>query len=104
MVAPGVELKVTDYRVRSVTGGLDAQGEASVEVELDGRKISGRGVDTNVIAASAMAFLQVINRVVMRALSLIIQSNRNVRHIGLHHQRIFGRFLEWLVRRQHQRG
>ena len=38
----GVELKVADYRVRSVTGGLDAQGEASVEVELDGRKISGR--------------------------------------------------------------
>ncbi len=64
----GVELKVADYRVRSVTGGLDAQGEASVEVELDGRKISGRGVDTNVIAASAMAFLQVINRVVMRTL------------------------------------
>jgi len=62
----GVELKVTDYRVRSVTGGLDAQGEALVEVEFDGRKINGRGVDTNVIAASAMAFLQVINRVVMR--------------------------------------
>ena len=36
--------------------------------ELEGRKISGRGVDTNVIAASAMAFLQVINRVVMRSL------------------------------------
>jgi 2-isopropylmalate synthase len=64
----GVELKVTDYRVRSVTGGLDAQGEALVEVEFDGRKISGRGVDTNVIAASAAAFLQVINRVVMRQL------------------------------------
>jgi len=62
----GVDLKVTDYRVRSVTGGLDAQGEALVEVEFEGRKISGRGVDTNVIAASAMAFLQVINRVVMR--------------------------------------
>jgi 2-isopropylmalate synthase len=64
----GVELKVADYRVRSVTGGLDAQGEALVEVEYDGRKISGRGLDTNVIAASATAFLQVINRVVARAL------------------------------------
>ena len=62
----GVELKVTDFRVRSVTGGLDAQGEALVEVEYDGSKISSRGVDTNIIAASAMAFLQVINRVVMR--------------------------------------
>ena len=62
----GVELKVTDYRVRSVTGGLDAQGEAVVEVEYDGRKLSGRGVNTNVIEASAQAFLQVINRIALR--------------------------------------
>ena len=62
----GVELRVTDYRVRSVTGGLDAQGEAVVEVEYDGRKLSGRGVNTNVIEASAQAFLQVINRIVLR--------------------------------------
>ena len=74
----GVELKVTDYRVRSVTGGLDAQGEATVEVELDGRKISARGTDTNVIAASAMAFLQVINRVVMRKLHPRLKPTDNV--------------------------
>lgn len=74
----GVELKVTDYRVRSVTGGLDAQGEATVEVELDGRKISARGVDTNVINASAMAFLQVINRVVMRKLAPRLKPTDNV--------------------------
>ena len=74
----GVELKVTDYRVRSVTGGLDAQGEATVEVELDGRKISARGVDTNVIAASAMAFLQVINRAVMRKLHPRLKPSDNV--------------------------
>ena len=36
----GIDLKVTDYRVRSVTGGLDAQGEAVVEVEFDNRKLS----------------------------------------------------------------
>ena len=64
--ALGIELKVTDYRVRSVTGGLDAQGEAVVEVEYDNRKLSGRGVNTNVIEASAQAFLQVINRIALR--------------------------------------
>jgi len=62
----GIDLKVTDYRVRSVTGGLDAQGEAVVEVEYDNRKLSGRGVNTNVIEASANAFLQVVNRIAMR--------------------------------------
>ena len=74
----GVELKVTDYRVRSVTGGLDAQGEALVEVEFEGRKISGRGLDTNVIAASATAFLQVINRVVMHKLHPRLKPTDNV--------------------------
>ena len=57
---------MTDYRVRSVTGGLDAQGEAVVEVEYDNRKLSGRGVNTNVIEASAQAFLQVVNRIALR--------------------------------------
>jgi 2-isopropylmalate synthase len=76
----GVELKVTDYRVRSVTGGLDAQGEALVEVEFEGRKISGRGADTNVIAASAMAFLQVINRVVMRQTHPRLKPTDNISH------------------------
>ena len=57
---------MTDYRVRSVTGGLDAQGEADVEVEYDDRKLSGRGVSTDVIEASAQAFLQVINRIALR--------------------------------------
>ena len=62
----GVELTVTDYKVRSVTGGLDAQADTMVEVEFDGRKINGRGVATNVIEASAQAFLQVINRVALK--------------------------------------
>jgi 2-isopropylmalate synthase len=62
----GVELKVADYRVRSVTGGLDAQADAAIEVEFDGRKLNGRGVSTNVIEASAQAFLQVINRIALR--------------------------------------
>ena len=62
----GVELKVTDYRVRSVTGGLDAQADAAIEVEFDTRKLNGRGVSTNVIEASAQAFLQVVNRIAMR--------------------------------------
>jgi 2-isopropylmalate synthase len=62
----GVELKVTDYRVRSVTGGLDAQADAAIEVEFDTRKLNGRGVSTNVIEASAQAFLQVINRIALR--------------------------------------
>ena len=59
----GVNVVLQDYRLRSVTIGEDAQGEANVEVEHEGRTLTGRAVSTDVIEASAMAFLQVINRV-----------------------------------------
>ena len=76
----GIHLKVTDYRVRSVTGGLDAQGEALVEVEYENRKLSGRGVNTNVIEASALAFLQVINRIALRQVLPRMKPSDHVPH------------------------
>jgi 2-isopropylmalate synthase len=62
----GIEVSVRDYRVRSITTGEDAQGEAAVEVEYDGRVLSGRGVSTDILEASAQAYLQVINRIAMK--------------------------------------
>jgi 2-isopropylmalate synthase len=62
----GVEVVLKDYRVRSVTVGEDAQGEAHIEAHHDGRNITGRAVSTDIIEASALAFIQVINRIVSR--------------------------------------
>jgi 2-isopropylmalate synthase len=62
----GVEVELRDYRVRSVTVGEDAQGEAHVEANYNGRNLTGRAVSTDIIEASALAFLQVINRIVTR--------------------------------------
>ena len=59
----GIEPQLRDYRVRSVTVGEDAQGEAHVEAIDGGRSITGRAVSTDIIEASALAFLQVINRI-----------------------------------------
>lgn len=55
-----------DYRVRSVSVGEDAQGEAQVETEYEGRSVRGRAVSTDIIEASALAFLQIINRIATR--------------------------------------
>jgi 2-isopropylmalate synthase len=74
----GVELKLIDYRVRSITDGEDAQGEATVECEYHGGKLSGRAVSTDIIEASALAFLQVINRVAMRQISQRLKPTDNV--------------------------
>jgi 2-isopropylmalate synthase len=62
----GFEVQLKDFRVRSVSVGEDAQGEASIEAIHNGRSITGRAVSTDIIEASALAFLQVINRIALR--------------------------------------
>jgi 2-isopropylmalate synthase len=62
----GVNVVLRDYQVRSVTVGEDAQGEARIEAEHNGKLVRGRGVSTDIIEASALAFIQVINRIVLR--------------------------------------
>jgi 2-isopropylmalate synthase len=62
----GIEVSLRDYRVRSITTGEDALGEAQVEVEYQGKMLSGRGVSTDILEASAQAYLQVINRIAAR--------------------------------------
>jgi 2-isopropylmalate synthase len=62
----GVEAKVVDYRVRALTQDMDALGEAHVEVEQGGRRTSARAASMDVIEASALAYLEVINRVLQQ--------------------------------------
>ena len=64
----GLPVKVVDYRVRSVTQDMDALGEAQVEIEHRGRRSRARAVSVDVVEASALAYLEVINRVASRQL------------------------------------
>jgi 2-isopropylmalate synthase len=63
----GIQVVVRDYRVHSVSQGKDAQGESTIEVEYDGRVFRGRGVSTDTVEASTLAFLNATNRVLMSA-------------------------------------
>jgi len=58
----GTEVKLREYRVTSVSRGKDAQGEATIEAEHEGKRYRGRGVSTDTIEASALAYLAVVNR------------------------------------------
>ena len=58
----GVKADLTDYRIRIVGKGRDAQGEAMVELDHNGRSLRGRGVSTDILEASAMAYLAAVNR------------------------------------------
>ena len=63
-VATGVSGTLTDFNVSSVTGGRDALGDVVVQLEVDGLKATGRGVATDVVEASARAYLAAVNRIV----------------------------------------
>ncbi|MGB2965780.1 MAG: 2-isopropylmalate synthase [Phycisphaerae bacterium] len=62
----GVALKLTDYQIRSVTGGKEAQGEVRLEVLHGKRTVAGRGISTDILEASAKAYLSAINRTLTR--------------------------------------
>ena len=62
----GIEAKLRDYRIQSVTVGEDAQGEVSLEVEHETGVYRGRALSTDVIEGSARAFLDVVNRIALR--------------------------------------
>ncbi|MDQ4132499.1 MAG: 2-isopropylmalate synthase [Actinomycetota bacterium] len=62
-IATGVDGKLTDFNVSAVTGGVDALGDVIIQVEADGVRVSGRGVSTDVVEASARAYLAAINKV-----------------------------------------
>jgi 2-isopropylmalate synthase len=58
----GIENELTEFTVKSVTEGIDAQGEVIVRISCEGKTYTGRGADTDIIVAAAKAVLQAINR------------------------------------------
>jgi 2-isopropylmalate synthase len=50
------------YQVNAITAGLDAQGEVSVTISEDGRKVIGHGAHYDVLVASAKAYVHALNK------------------------------------------
>jgi 2-isopropylmalate synthase len=61
--ATGTSVQLRKFEVHSVSVGEDAQGEAVLTVEHNGRSYRGLGVSTNIIEAAARSYLEVINRI-----------------------------------------
>jgi 2-isopropylmalate synthase len=54
--------KLLRYEIRAVTAGAEAMGEVIVHLEADGRRVAGRGASTDVIEASAKAYIDGLNK------------------------------------------
>ncbi|MSP21519.1 MAG: 2-isopropylmalate synthase [Dehalococcoidia bacterium] len=56
--------ELTEFSVKSVTEGIDAQGEVTIRIEADGGSFVGRAADTDILVASARAYVHALNRFV----------------------------------------
>ncbi len=51
------------YSVNAITSGTDAQGEVTVRLEQGGRIVNGAGADTDIVIASAKAYINAVNKI-----------------------------------------
>jgi 2-isopropylmalate synthase len=65
--AANIDAKLREFHVGAVTGGMDALGETSVVLELDGQTASGQGVATDILEAAAIAYVRALSNVVRKA-------------------------------------
>jgi 2-isopropylmalate synthase len=72
----GTKSRFLSYSVNSITGGTDAQGEVTVRLEENGSVVVGQGAHEDIIMASAMAYLNALNRLAY------LEKNPINRHAG----------------------
>ncbi|CAG7645999.1 2-isopropylmalate synthase [Paenibacillus solanacearum] len=63
----GLDVQLKDYKISSLSRGKEAMGRVNIRIEYEGRIYSGRAMDTDIIKASANAFLNGINAVLLDA-------------------------------------
>ena len=60
----GLSPKLTEFSVNAVTEGIDAQGTVTIRIEDEGQTYTGRAADTDIIVASAKAYMAALNRMI----------------------------------------
>jgi 2-isopropylmalate synthase len=60
----GVSAVLKEYQLRAITSGKEAQGEATIKVQQNGRTARGRAHSVDIIEASAKAYVNAINRLI----------------------------------------
>ena len=60
----GLSPELTEFSVNAVTEGIDAQGKVTIRIEDAGQTYTGRSADTDIIVASAKAYVAALNRMV----------------------------------------
>jgi 2-isopropylmalate synthase len=64
----GASARLERYEIRAATSGTEAMGEVTVQLEESGQKVVGRGASTDVIEASAKAYIDGLNQLARKAM------------------------------------
>ncbi|MBI2193289.1 MAG: 2-isopropylmalate synthase [Planctomycetes bacterium] len=62
----GIPCRLLDYQIRAITKGKDAMGEVSLQVEHNALVVHGRASSTDILEASARAYLNAVNKIARR--------------------------------------
>ena len=65
IINSGTDLQL--YSVNNITSGTDSQGEVTVRLEKSGRIVNGQGADTDIVIASAKAYINALNKILVTA-------------------------------------
>ena len=60
----GTHYELDDFQIRAVTEGREAMGEAVVRLRSNGKLYSGRGISTDIVGSSIMAYINALNKIV----------------------------------------
>ncbi len=63
--------KLLQFAINAITSGTEAQGEVTVRLEEKGNTVIGQGADTDVIVASAKAYINALNKIEFRKQKLV---------------------------------
>ena len=74
----GIPNRLTEFTVKSITEGIDAIGEVLIRIESEGVTYTGRGVSTDIIVASAKAYMNALNRLLSVKKGEIVMSGAKV--------------------------
>ncbi|HEY5532704.1 MAG TPA: 2-isopropylmalate synthase [Candidatus Anoxymicrobiaceae bacterium] len=58
-----IDAKLYSFTVEAITEGLDSLGDVTIQLDVEGRRVVGRGVSTDIVEAAARAYLNAINKV-----------------------------------------
>ena len=77
-VLSGEDNELIEFSVKSVTEGIDAMGEVTIKLRYNGKLFSGYSADTDVVVASAQAYVNALNRLIAAKSNLSLHPQKDV--------------------------